>query len=155
MKETVTLYLKHQAIAWPGVTTGCILLGIPPIQGALLLFGVPNGAPVFAGWLLAGGTLGYLINRKDCSWAACLVFFPPLAVFLWGLWVALHATVDGGWTGMWTAYFSNNCGASECMDEGFLTAPLYACVAYSLAAWLALRRGGAQTSSAGVSGQTG
>ncbi|HXR97686.1 MAG TPA: hypothetical protein VN709_07565 [Terriglobales bacterium] len=139
--KTATLYLKHLGIAWPGVTIGALVLGaLPNRLGLIWLFGIPNGAPFFVGWLGAGAVLGYVMNSKDRTRAAYLTFIPALAMLLTDLPGTLHMSVDGGWAGVWTAYFSKNCSSSECLNELLMTAPLYACAAYSLAAWAALRR---------------
>jgi hypothetical protein len=37
--------------------------------------------------------------------------------------------------GVWDNYFGAHCGASECFNEWFATAPFYASVAYSSVAW--------------------
>lgn len=135
------LYLAQTAIAWPGLLALGLILGLilDPL-GLGFLFGIPAAAPVFAGWVGMGLAAGYALNRKIQSASACFVLILPLALFAWDVRVAYSARYGLGWAGVWTEFFSRRCGGSECLNEGFVTAPLVASTAYCLGAFAALRQ---------------
>lgn len=133
--ELALNYVKHLALAWAGASILALLCG-QLISAVRLdfLFGIPESAPFFGGYLMVGALLGYLCNR-EASRAALFVFLPPLMLLLWDAQFTLQMPVDGGWAGVWTAYFSRDCGMSECGGEIIEAAPLACCVGYALGAW--------------------
>jgi hypothetical protein len=134
----VGVYLAHLSVAWPlTFALGLALASTSAVGGAL--FDVPNSSPVFAGWLALGAALGFGLNRRHASLAACFVFLPPFVLFLHEASITMGMPFGGGWAGVWTAFFSRNCASSECLNELLVTAPLLSSVSYSVAAFAARR----------------
>lgn len=139
--KTLALYLKHLAVAWPGLSLAIFVATLPLAYTPLsVIFAPPDCAPCFAGYWAVGALVGFWLNRRDCSRAASWVWLAPLALTAFSLPVYFRFPMDLGWSGVWTAYFSKNCGGSECLVELMETAPLITCVAYSLGALWARRQ---------------
>lgn len=133
-------YVKHLAIAWPGLWLGTGLLGLALEHSrAGHLFDLPGSAPLFAGYWVVGALSGYWINRCGRSRAALWVWLPPLAVLAVSFW-SEYRTLSGGWPDASAAFFSSDCSSSECLGELLFTSPAVTCIAYSAGAWWALRR---------------
>lgn len=102
-------------------------------------FNVPGAGPWFAGSLLVGAVLGFAAIRRRRTPLATLVFIPPLLLLIYFASSYYQAPAPyGGWAAVWREFFSNQCGASECLGEFAGTQPTFAAAAYSAVAALAL-----------------
>lgn len=141
MGNALKLYAKHLAIAWPGLWLATALLAAILDRTAVdYLFDTPSSAPYFAGYWVVGLLVGYWLNRMERASAAQWVWLPPLVLLAWAF-RSDYLSLSGGWLNTWGSYFTKNCTRSECLGEAFATIPFYTCVAYSLGAWWARRRG--------------
>lgn len=126
-------YVVHLAFAIVGGLILTVLLGFVFTIAAGERFAnlVFNG-PLFAMPLLIGFWLGYLFNRVYEEVIACYIWIVPSVALM--LSIAVGPPLRD--------LFTVNCRSTECLYELTVTLPCYLCAAYSLGAWLALRRRG-------------
>ena len=90
--------------------------------------------PVFPGEILLGFFIGFTINRillsKSAKW---IWIFPALGILF-----DFYSFRSEGWKSTFDYLFGTQCG--DCVEQVFTVAPFYGAFAYSLGAWLALRR---------------
>jgi len=134
-------YAKHLAVAWPGLFAASVVVaGVAP-RGLQRVVDMPGPAPYFPFSVFLGLAAGWAMNLKCCDREASWVFVPPLVWMLIVVYGDLAAGPKPGWSQVWTNELSNACLGTECLGEALATAPLYAALAYALAATLArLRR---------------
>lgn len=100
--------------------------------------------PLLPAVLLAGAVVGYFMNRKEKDRSAYFIWVVPL-IFVGYEILDNSRSFSQSWAHqsfprfIWDNFFGQECGGSECLDELFFTAPLFAATGYSVAAYFAPR----------------
>lgn len=92
-------------------------------------------APVFPGQIILGFFAGFAVNKYLQSRSATWVWILPA---LWLLSDFPSSIRNTGWIYTLGYLFGGKC--SDCVEVVFLVAPFYGSIAYSLGAWVALKR---------------
>ena len=129
------LYFVHAVVAGIGVFLTSMFLGAG-VESLNQKFGDSLfSAPIFPAEILLGFILGFAINRFLKSNSAKWAWILP-AVWLFSDFPS--SVGDTGWSYTLSYLFVGKC--SDCVEVTFLVAPFYGSMAYSLGAWIALKR---------------
>lgn len=93
------------------------------------------GSPIFPAEIVLGLVVGFFVNRQLLSKSALWVWILPA---LWLLSDIPSSVKETGWSYTWNYLFWGKC--ADCVEQTILVAPFYTSLAYSLGAWIALKK---------------
>jgi hypothetical protein len=128
-------YLIHAVIAGIAVFLVSVFIGAGVEALNRRISNLLFWAPIFPSEIILGLVAGFAVTKSLRSESAKWVWIFPA---LWLLSDFPSSIRNTGWSYTLNYLFRGKC--SDCVEVAFLVAPFYGSVAYSVGAWIALKR---------------